>query len=153
MIDLSALGMAHIATYRDGTFDPCEPMPGAIYAKTMPVYDRLGEPVDLVAWASADPSRWWLRHGLATVLGEDDLNGAWWEERPVMLAATPAEWLEQRYLWPNKLWVCVLDWSADPRATLGLASEVVCTSTALQQKLKDEIARHVAPAFRIARAA
>lgn len=154
MIDWTGYPLGYVVTYGDGTFEPSEPVPGAIYAKMLPVRDRDGAAYDLVAWEHRDPWRWWLRHGRAVVLGEDDLEAAWWEEVPLYLCGTPAEWLEERHLWPNKRWACVLDWAEDPRITLGLAHEIRCTSAALATKLRQEIARHECRMpFRIGRAA
>ena len=56
----SLQGLARIETKDDGTYvvDPHGKL-----AALVPVRDRYGELVDLVAWFPDNPSAWWLRYG------------------------------------------------------------------------------------------
>ena len=57
----------------------------------MPVME-CGDIIDLIAWRSGDPARWFWRTGLGWALGTDWLTPRWGNE-PVRLFATPLDWL------------------------------------------------------------
>ena len=71
----------------------------------MPVMD-MGDMIDLIAWRSTNPARWFWRTGLGWALGTDWLLPRW-DDEPVRLFATPLDWLAGA-----GKGMCVLDWSA-----------------------------------------
>lgn len=71
----------------------------------MPVMD-MGEMVDLIAWRTTNPTRWFWRTGLGWALGTDWLLPRW-DNGPVRLFATPLEWLANA-----GEGMCILDWAA-----------------------------------------
>ncbi|MCB4861126.1 hypothetical protein K7W03_16160 [Sphingobium sp. PNB] len=81
-----------------------QPVDGPTHV-VMPVMDQ-GEMIDLIAWRSSNPARWFWRTGLGWALGTDWLLPRW-DNGPVKLYATPLEWLAGA-----GEGICVLDWSA-----------------------------------------
>ncbi len=71
----------------------------------MPVMD-MGDMIDLIAWRSTNPARWFWRTGLGWALGTDWLLPRW-DDGPVRLFATPLEWLANA-----GQGICILDWNA-----------------------------------------
>ena len=71
----------------------------------MPVMEA-GELIDLIAWRSSNPARWFWRTGLGWALGADYLSPRW-DDDPVRLFATPLDWLAGA-----GKGICILDWSA-----------------------------------------
>ena len=82
------VGLARVRLH-DGTFEPDEDGQQA-YVQPVPGF---GGHVDLVAWQPANPARWWLRRGAATVLGEQDIDRASCRSLPLHLFPTPMGWL------------------------------------------------------------
>ena len=82
------VGMARVRLH-DGLYEPDE---DGQTAYVMPV-PGFGGHVDLVAWQPANPARWWLRRGAATLLGEQDLDRAYCRNLPLHLMPTPLAWL------------------------------------------------------------
>lgn len=71
----------------------------------MPVTEE-GDLIDLIAWRSSNPARWFWRTGLGWALGTDYLLPRW-DNGPVQLHATPLDWLAAA-----GEGMCILDWSA-----------------------------------------
>jgi len=71
----------------------------------MPVMSD-GKMIDLIAWRSCNPARWFWRTGTGWALGTDYLGPRWGDEA-VRLFATPLEWLAGA-----GEGICILDWSA-----------------------------------------
>ncbi|MCZ6718335.1 MAG: hypothetical protein O6944_04165 [Gammaproteobacteria bacterium] len=131
-----------ILVFDDGSYQPCE---GGFPALQIPVDDRFGVPYDIVAYAVDDPVVWWMRCGLATVLGEHALFVAEWRGQAVNLYPTPAAWLHSR----DYAGVCVLDWTANLRLVLGRVPEVRCLSRTLANELAQRLQEQVKPRFAI----
>jgi len=49
--------------------------------------------VDIVAFKPSNPARWWLRLGQAVVLGLHNARLAAFKEEPILVHATPLDWL------------------------------------------------------------
>ena len=82
---------------------------GEDLAALIPVRDRYGYPVDLVAWIEGEPEHWWLREGDETpILGARQLAGAEMTAAPLPIYPTPANWAAS-----GGDGVCVLDWDMD----------------------------------------
>ena len=60
-----------------------------------PVFDSDGTIYDLIGWKPSNPSRWWLRTGIATLLGETALNACYVHECPLRLYRTALNWLRR----------------------------------------------------------
>jgi hypothetical protein len=75
---------------------------------------------DLVAWRPSDPTRWWTRLYSGIPLGDDQLFHAAYWEHPVMLRATPLDWL-----CAGGDGVCIVDWKT-PAPELRTVPELIC---------------------------
>jgi hypothetical protein len=64
--------------------------------------------IDIVAFKPSNPARWYLRLGNAVVLGLHNARLAVFKEEPVLVHATPLDWLRAECRG-----VVVLDWTAD----------------------------------------
>jgi hypothetical protein len=118
------VGVMRIETDERGGFQPFD---GGPLAVVQPVVVE-GEIIDLVAWHSDDPLRWWTRRGVAWALGEDAINSAhlgWQpEDISVRVEPSPLDWLRG-----GGSGVCVLDWASAERHQLrGLHSLRVSSS-------------------------
>ena len=82
-------GVSRVRTYQDGSYEPAEDGVGAIIIGVIE-YDEL---VDLLAFRTTDPSRWWLRLGLAVYLGEEKVDYAAFMGTSLRLFSTPLSWL------------------------------------------------------------
>ena len=97
------VGMATIEVQEGGLFIPSpDGKPACIVAVVWP--HAFGEAgiYDLIAFRSSDPSRWWLRTGLACALGEHLLD----LPDPLPVVRTPCDWLAA-----GGDALCILDWS------------------------------------------
>ncbi len=83
------VGVARVSTARDGTFRRYAGGAGAVI---LPVreYSRI---IDLVAFRTAEPERFWVRAGLAEVLGFDHASACVELGRPLHVYQTPLSWL------------------------------------------------------------
>lgn len=125
--------LSPITPYGNGTFERAGAGPAAVI---MAVEDSRGI-YDRVAWYPGQPRTWWLEHGFATVLGDEAIDAARWHGEPVLMVATPADWITAR-----GQAVCILDWSADVYVPLSLApGGVKCATPALADKLRKALAR------------
>ena len=105
--------------------------PNGRLAVLVPVRDRYGETVDIVAFIQDEPERWWCRHGDETpILGAPALARAMFERQPLVLWETPLQWLLQR-----RSGSVVLDWGADLRPIFEEIPAVNCQSPALSDRL------------------
>lgn len=79
------------------------PDEGGKPAYVQPVYydDEIG---DLVCWFADRPGRWYLHHGIAGALGEEQIERAAFMREPVKLFRTPLGWLRA-----GGVGACVLD--------------------------------------------
>ncbi len=62
--------------------------------------------IDIIAWRPADPGTWWLRTGVAALLGGFALRCAWAHKWPLRLHRTPLSWLAS-----DGNGAVVLDWA------------------------------------------
>jgi len=84
------VGRLPIETYADGLYEPRDDGPAAVICP-VGTWDSLNWRLDdLVAFYLAQPSRWWLRRDVATVLGDPHAFSI----EPRRLAANPLGWLQ-----------------------------------------------------------
>jgi len=81
------------------------PDPDGFPAMIVPVYER-GVMIDVIAFRTAEPARWWWRIGCAAMLGYDVLNASVWPGDRLRVVTTPLGWLAAA-----GEAVCLLDWS------------------------------------------
>ena len=118
-----------IAGKDDGTYSPD---PHGRLAVLIPVRDRWGEIVDIVAFIQDEPEQWYCRSGDETpILGAQALAEAAWDHRPLVLWETPIQWLLQR-----RSGSVVLDWGVDLRPIFEDIPAVDCQSPALSDRLQ-----------------
>lgn len=60
-------------------------------AIVLPVRER-GDDIDIIAFRSTAPARWWWRIGCGSMLGADLLNDGW-HEYPLSVVSTPLAWI------------------------------------------------------------
>ncbi|MHB1220187.1 MAG: hypothetical protein ACYC1L_18530 [Alphaproteobacteria bacterium] len=136
-----------IDTSEDGFFDLTDE--GGIEAGILGVRD-FNETYDAIAWALDDPARWWSLRGVASLLGVPALHRANFLNKPVRLVATPKDWMQETVIrGPHDGPVCVVDWSQNPKLTLGMAPAIECADFQLATHLRKSIEQHNAPQFRI----
>ena len=123
------LAALRIAGKDDGTYSLD---PQGRLAVLIPVRDRGGEVVDIVAFIQDEPEQWWCRHGDETpILGTGALAHATWERQPLILWETPLQWLLQR-----RSGSVVLDWGVDLRPVFEDIPALDCQSPALRERLR-----------------
>jgi hypothetical protein len=76
--------------------------------------------VDLVAWYPDNPWHWWTLCYTGVPLGDDQLYAADYWQNPVMLRATPLDWLRA-----GGDGVCILNWKP-PAQELRTVPELIC---------------------------
>ena len=131
-----------IETFADDLFQPA---PDGRLAHVLPVIDRFGNQVDLVAWFDADPFDWYRARLDAAVLGDKVLQVAELERTPVLCLETPARW----HAAADPCAVCVIDWSADPRFIFGDVAAVEFESERLLKRFSQAVWNHSKPSFQI----
>lgn len=120
---MAAAGVSPVAIYCSpprlyGHFGVCraqfhgntyEPAPDGEPVIVMGVSEHPEEPIiDHLAFQPSDPARWWLRLGQGVILGLHNARLALFKEEPILVHATPLDWLRA------DCWGCVvLDWEAD----------------------------------------
>lgn len=65
--------------------------------------------IDLIAWTPANPDRWWWRTGQGAALGAEEIEKARTFEKPLLLHATPVDWVRA-----GGTGCCILDWRGSP---------------------------------------
>lgn len=86
------IGVAQIETLECGFWQPSENGQLA-YIQPALDYGPYSTIIDLVAWYPSDPAKFWLRTGLATVLGEGSMCLAYAREIPLPIWRKPLRWL------------------------------------------------------------
>lgn len=140
MIDLAAEAarvVTQIQPRADGSYEP-DPE-GPVQAALMPAYDGR-DLADVIAWPLRGPARWWWRTGAVPILGADAARRSWWDDgtpyaTPVLLVETPARWLDRGGCGAPFV-ACIIDWRADLRGLLGMATTVQCETPALARRLR-----------------
>ena len=128
MPDRFRLTAIRIAGKDDGTYSLD---PHGRLAVLIPVRDRWGEIVDIVAFIQDEPEQWWRRSGDETpILGAQALAYAAWERRPLVLWETPFQWLLK-----GRSGCVVLDWGVDLRPIFEDIPAINCQSPALSDRL------------------
>jgi hypothetical protein len=122
----------------DGLWQPTEDGDGdAVECHLAQVYGPGLALVDTVAWEPADPSRWWLRYGHASHLGETGISLANKDGNPLELVGTPREYLAR-----DGRALCILSWSADLGAIVCEARHgLICGNPKLAEQVQNTIAR------------
>ncbi len=129
-------------TNADGTFDPDPTGQDGQPMVVLGIKDQDGELVDIVAWYSDAPERWYLRLGDETpILGAHALALAAYYSRPLTLYPTPEAWLYARLRDRDQDAVSVLDWSVDLRPLFDGVSGVTCTAPGLESALYHSLRR------------
>lgn len=120
--------ITRIRTRHDGLYEPDS---DGDEAMIVPVQDRHGELVDIVAWFLDKPEIWWLRLGDETpFLGTRNLAMAAYYGDPITLHPNPESWLLA-----GRKGVCILKWSWRLDDLFEGVGVVECSSTPLQRKL------------------
>lgn len=140
----------------DGTFQETEEGDG-ICAKMMPVWGFNGDVLDIVAWPFGATSPWWLRHGAVSWLGlhelwrqgrvppgEDLVPFVTPSDRPLRLVPTPADWLRD-----GGCALCVLRWDVPILPLLEAAGGVVCSTVALEKRVKRKVQEEIGQRIRL----
>lgn len=112
------------------------PDPAGWDAIVMPVIER-GAIVDVIAFHSTRPARWWWREGCGSLLGADVLNDVW-PIGPLHVVSTPIGWLAA-----GGNAVCILDWDC-PDCELSPMrdrEEIVCDNQMLAARLRRRLAQ------------
>lgn len=106
--DEHTVGVGRALLHDNGLWEPCdEGEPVVVQAVHDGLARELGDAgiIDLIAWRTSEPERWWWRCGTAWALGHELLDADIGE--PVPVVATPAQWLSVA-----GEAVCPLDWSS-----------------------------------------
>ncbi|MFN3619607.1 hypothetical protein [Sphingorhabdus sp.] len=111
------------------------PDPEGFSAMVVPVLEN-GREIDIVAFRTHQPARWWWRIGCATFLGADLLHSLW-EDGPLRIAATPLEWLRE-----GGEALTILDWDAPYFDLIPLLSRerLICADDLLAARLGKRLA-------------
>jgi hypothetical protein len=112
------------------------PAPDGKPALLIPVMER-GELIDIVAFRTSAPARWWWRIGCGSLLGADLLNDGWHEDA-LRIVSTPLQWLIE-----GGNAVCVLDWSCADYELSPMRDrvELACDSAMLGARLRKRLAQ------------
>ena len=118
-----AFGVVNLTVDSGGTYQPGE---GSAHI-VQPVMED-GELIDLVAWHTMRPERWWLRNGIGFALNPDNLGSLdRWGEGPPVVHSSPLNWLRA-----GGEGSVILDWSDSVALGHLRAHEAIsCASSAL----------------------
>ncbi len=143
------LGAYRISPAANGTY---QINPAGQWADVVGVRDRFGEWVDICAWLTHEPQRWWLRLGgeATPILGAVALAIAAAEHEPIALHATPQQWALAKIgpcIRPPgacriecatcslKRGACILRWDVDLRELFEGVRQIVCDGDELERWL------------------
>jgi hypothetical protein len=129
------IGAGRAVLGADGLFEPADHgEPVVIQAVHDDAGRALGDAglIDLIAWRTDEPERWWWRCGTAWALGHELLGLD--DGEAVLVVATPCEWLASA----GKA-VCLLDWSPASQAWPGLrhGPSLTFNDEALRQRVRN----------------
>ena len=133
MAERFRLTSVRIIAKDDGTYSVD---PQGRLAALVPVRDRWGNLIDVVAFFPGAPGRWWLRYRGSVILGAEALAEAAWEHQPLELWETPEQWLLHR-----RRGAVMLDWGVDWRPVFENVPEIRCQSKALIDRLQGNFLR------------
>lgn len=131
-----AFGVVNADPDRDGLYQPGE---GPLHL-VMPVHEG-GGLVDLVAWRSDDPTRWWLRTGLGWLLNADACIASRWDGDHLTLHATPLDWLRAGEGGAWEAGGVVLDFDAPDLRALRCFDTITCATDWLAATLRRSLAK------------
>lgn len=125
-------GVANVRPIDDGLYVPDG---DGFPALVVPVFED-GQLVDLVAFRTAEPERWWLRKGVGGLLG---LYRGWspyeWADN-VLLHETPLKWLQA-----GGKDLCVVDWDATEVHRINTFERVTVSTPGLRSLLLKTLKR------------
>ena len=129
----ATVSLGRAAFLADGTW---RVDPSGAPAVLVPVRDRLGDWVDIVAYHIDQPCEWRVRfNDCSPVLGGEALAMAAYHHDPVALFSTPERWLLSQWR-TSPPPVCVLDWGVDLGPLFDGVSHVECDSPALRDRFR-----------------
>lgn len=113
------------------------PDPEGTSAIVLPVVEH-GEVIDIVAFRSSQPARWWWRAGCASMLGQDLLDRSVWPGDKLLVVGTPLAWIAAA-----GQACCILDWGLPDYeiAPLRDRNELVCDTPLLAGRLRKRLAQ------------
>ena len=129
--------------HSSGRFEPLKAFePGALWMDyltvrepiTGPLIEWSGDIIDVVGWEASNSGAWWSLNRVADMLGEQELQRAWWDGRHARLCDSPLDWL-QAGCEP----VCILDWWQDWSAMAFAATGIICQSGALAERVRQHV--------------
>lgn len=106
-------------------------------AMVVPVIER-GELLDVIAFRTVEPARWWWHLGVAEMLGYDELNCSVWPGDRLRVVSTPLDWIAAA-----GEAVCVLDWSLSDHEISPMRDRagLDCDSPMLAARLRKRLAQ------------
>jgi len=130
------LGVGYCAFNADGTYTPTEDGEKALIIAEAQSHERwkrigkvgIAEITDLIAVPFNARERWFLRHGMACLLGAENLEGAS-DSNPATVYATPLRWLQA-----GGDGLCVLNWQTFDRWYFANNFPLQFESAALRQR-------------------
>jgi hypothetical protein len=134
--DWPAFGVVEAEVGTDGLFTPG----GGLVHIVMPVVDG-GALIDLVAWRSDNPLRWWLRTGLGWLLNADPCLASRWDAQHLTLHSSPLDWLRACDQGAWEAGGVVLDFDAPDLAALRNYDTIVCSDERVTALLKRTLAK------------
>ena len=144
----ATLSLGRVRFLDDGTW---RADPSGTPAVLIPVHDRDGVAVDIIAYHLDDPSEWRLRYGdECPILGTADLAQAAWYQEPVSLYSTPERWLRARCRarggdrlhhqgGDHHHAICILHWGVELRPLFEGVTTVSCDSPELRDRSRKAI--------------
>jgi hypothetical protein len=96
-----------------------------------------GKIIDIVAFRSSSPARWWWRVGCGSILGANVLNDVW-PIGPLRIVSTPLQWLCE-----GGEAVCILDWSCPDHELSPMRDReaLACDSPMLAARLRKRLSQ------------
>lgn len=89
---------------------------------------------DLIAFRLEAPGRWHPVRRDAHLLGEDAVERARFDARPLRLSSSPLAWLAA-----GGTGACVVDWSLNPAAAFSGIPRLICDDPALETRLRQRV--------------
>lgn len=113
------------------------PDPEGKPALVVPVMEY-GEPIDIIAFHTGQPARWWWRDGIGSLLGHDLLTRCVWPGDELPVVSTPLAWIVA-----GGEAVCILDWDLPDHEISPLRDfyGLQCDSQILASRLRKRLAQ------------